>query len=108
MMIMKTYDMYGTTLSIYKVAEILSELLNLQFEERESSYVGVYLTTDYLAEEQFEVRTNFDPLDNEPAELNFPEWPTLLYISGTDRSKQIYETIKNTEMNFALLKSEII
>ena len=33
---MKTYDMYGTTLSIYEAAKSLEQLLHIKFESIES------------------------------------------------------------------------
>ena len=109
---MKTYDMYGTTLSIYEAAKSLEQLLHIKFEERESSYVGVYFTTgsfsptDSLDVEKFEIRENFDPVDSQVSMKEYSEWPTLLDIGRTERSKEIYEILKNDESNFTLLKSE--
>lgn len=105
---MKTYDLYGTELSIYEVAEILELSLNLKLQERESSYLGVYLTTDYLAIEQFKIRKNWDPIDREAAELQYAQYTTLLYLSGTDRSIIVKESLDTyAQGKFILLKSEI-
>jgi hypothetical protein len=106
---MHQYDLYGTQLSIYEAANILENLLNLKFEERESSFTGVYLTTDFMATEKFKVITNLDPIDGEPAELDYPPYRTLLYISGTNRSQEIHLNITQQNSHaFTLLKSEVL
>lgn len=55
---MRNYDTYGSKLSIYETANLLSGLFNLQFQERESSFNGIYLTTDFTVQENVKVKEN--------------------------------------------------
>ncbi|MCS7881659.1 hypothetical protein N0345_17880, partial [Pseudomonas aeruginosa] len=51
-------------------------------------------------------KANLDPLDDEPVELNFPDYPILLYINATTRSSAIEGVIKKGAC-FKLLRHEM-
>ncbi|ABR85694.1 hypothetical protein CSB95_6773 [Pseudomonas aeruginosa] len=56
--------------------------------------------------ENFILKANLDPLDDEPVELNFPDYPILLYINATTRSSAIEGVIKKGAC-FKLLRHEM-
>ncbi len=67
---MKTYDLYGSKLSLVEAKNILQELLSLNFEIKNSEYKGgEYFYAGNRLGEDFEVRQNIDPYDGEPAEI---------------------------------------
>ena len=99
--------MYGSKLSIYETANLLSGLFNLQFQERESSFSGVYLTTDFTVQENVKVKENQDPEDGEAVEDDYREWPTLVYFNFTNKSKIIFDKLKgNYPEEFTLIESK--
>ena len=104
---MPTYTLYGSQLSLAEAKEILQELLALQFEERESTYHGgEYFRAGNKAGEHFQLKENVDPFDDDPAEMNFPEFPSLLYISATLRSDELREIMEHSRGSFSLLRVE--
>lgn len=63
----------------------LSRVLDLEFEEHESSYLGVYFLGIVKGETtgnfKVTVRNNLDP-DGELEEPEYPTLPTIIHISG--------------------------
>jgi len=51
--------------------------------------VGDYYRLGSMREEHFILQRNVDLLDNDPAELEFPEAGILLYVEGTERSEEL-------------------
>jgi len=104
---MTTFILYGCKASLAEAKGILEELLSLQFEARESTYqCGEYFRVGNRAGEHFEIKKNADPFDDDPAEMNFPEFPTLLYINATSRSDELREIMEHARGGFALLRDE--
>ena len=104
---MAKYILYGSKLSLAEAKEILEELLTLQFEARESTYQGgEYFHTGSMTGEEFQLKENVDPFDDDPAEMNFPEFPTMLYINATLKSEELREIMEHARGSFALLRHE--
>ena len=104
---MATYILYGSKVSLSKAKEILEELLTLQFEARESEYQGgEYFHAGCMIAESFELKRNVDPFDGDPVEMNFPEFPTLLYINESSRSEELIKSLALADRDFILLRHE--
>jgi len=104
---MAAYILYGSKLSLAEAKEIFEELLTLQFEARESTYQGgEYFHAGSRTGEEFELKENVDPFDDDPAEMNFPEFPTLLYINATLRSDELRGIMEHARGSFSLLRDE--
>jgi hypothetical protein len=59
-----------------------------------------------VGEENFELRRNVDPLDGEPAEQAFPEIGVLLYVNGTERSRELEQILTTRIAGLRLLRRE--
>ncbi|WP_017454446.1 hypothetical protein [Herbaspirillum rubrisubalbicans] len=105
---MAIYVLYGVmSENMEEVKESLEVALNLNFEARESAYQGgQYFVSGKRTTENFVLKRNLDPIDGEPVELKFPEYPILLYINDTSRSLEIMKKIKENASQFALLKHQ--
>jgi hypothetical protein len=66
------------------LARQLETLLGVQFEDRESSYRGGAYCYAMFPQGQLYLQTNFDLLDDEPFEENWPEKQAILYLCGPD------------------------
>jgi hypothetical protein len=97
-------DLYGSALDDLDAAkEVLERALGIEFEARDSFYIGEYCSAE-AADESFQLRYNFDPLEGEPYEGEFPELTLLFYVSNTSRSQEIMDKIASGAKAFVLLK----
>ncbi len=104
---MKTYDLYGFTHNDLEGARILVErALGIRFVPHESSFIGDYYLFETAGEESFKLRSNVDPLDGEPAELDFPDIGVLLYVDGTERAKELEHRLITNIPGLRLLRRE--
>lgn len=79
----------------------------MQFEARESEYQGgEYFHAGCMIAESFELKRNVDPFDDDPVEMNFPEFPTLLYINESSRSEELIKSLALADRDFILLRHE--
>lgn len=103
---MAIYDLYGaSSADIDTVRSSLETALNVEFEAHESSYQGQYFQWGKTTGEHFVLKKNEDPIDGEPAEVNFSEEALLLYVNDTPRSEDLCRLIKSTQY-FTLLRHE--
>ncbi|SRR6266481_969503 len=105
---MAIYDLYGIlSADITEAKESLEAALDVNFEARESTYQGgEYFVFGKRASENFVLKRNLDPIDGEPAEMKFPEYPILLYINDTLRSSDLQKKIDQNANKFILLKHQ--
>ncbi|MFC5473536.1 hypothetical protein [Paraherbaspirillum soli] len=97
-------DLYGYLLPTLEEAKsILEKTLNVEFEARDSFYHGEYYRYGKSDTEHFLLKKNMDPLDGEPAEMEFPDYSILLYVNCTMRSKELNELFSSTPRSFSLL-----
>lgn len=102
---MKTYDLYGFRHEDLEAARrAVEQALGIRLIAHESSYIGDYYKLDTMGEESLELRRNIDPLDNEPAELEFPDIGVLLYIHGTERAKELEQMLTTKIPGLCLLR----
>jgi hypothetical protein len=105
---MAIYDLYGIlSADMAEAKESLEAALDINFEARESAYQGGdYFVFGKRTNENFVLKRNVDPLDGEPVEMKFPEYPILLYINDTPRSPDLQKTIDQKANEFILLKHQ--
>lgn len=103
---MPCYDLYGTMLQ--ELATVRSEIeivLQIVFRPHQSDWrSGDYWRSGELGQENFILQSNRS--DDEPAELEFAEFPTLLYVSNTERSDAIRSALARCTTPFVRLKHE--
>lgn len=106
---MKSFDLYGINLSDLSDARAAVEsIFEISMEERDSGYQGgIYYLFGDRGSENFILKRNIDIDDGEPAELEFPEYPVLLYINKTVRPAEIKEIIEKMSFAFFLRHEEI-
>ncbi|WP_175181465.1 hypothetical protein [Achromobacter aegrifaciens] len=102
------YDLYGAKdISLLLARSRIEEVFGISFEERNSTYHGGdYYMFGSNDSENFVLKMNLDPFDEEPVEQGFPDYPVLLYINATDRSSDIEEAIKKSDC-FKRLRHEV-
>lgn len=107
---MTTYDLYGfSSDDISEARNILENTLGILFEEHDSAYQGGdYFRCGTTAGENFILKRNVDPFDNDPAETNFPGFSILFYVNDTSRSVDLRETMVQKAKGFSLLRHEDI
>lgn len=105
---MASYDLYGAASSDLDGARTcLETALTIVFEPRNSTYHGGnYFRCGKSEGENFILKRNVDPFDNEPAELDFPDSQLLLYVNKTLRPLDIQEVIRVGDTGFMLLQRE--
>lgn len=92
---MKTYDLYGTSeLSASQLRDRATQLLGVEFQERDSSYRGVYYRAGDLRGEHFVVLSNGP--EDDPDELPEPDFAdkrVLLEVNATERKESLRELL---------------
>lgn len=104
---MIAYDLYGTkNLSLLLAREHIEKILECLLMKEIVLIKEDYYMFGSNDSENFILKANLDPLDDEPVELNFPDYPILLYINATTRSSAIEGVIKKGAC-FKLLRHEM-
>ena len=102
---MSVYDLYGATSDDINKAKVeLEEALGLKFEARDSFFLGEYFRSGQQYEADFQLRFNLDPLDLEPAEMDFPDYRLLLYVNGTCKENEIFGRLQAGAKEFVFLR----
>ncbi|TKC79202.1 hypothetical protein FAZ69_30540 [Trinickia terrae] len=105
---MTIYDLYGfSSADIDKAKSILETALGIRFVAHSGSYHGDrYFIFGDDEGEHFVLKQNVDPFDDEPAEMDYPEHPILLYVNDTSRSVDLQKIIAKKAEGFVLLRHE--
>ncbi|MGK5545585.1 hypothetical protein ACSNOH_12750 [Streptomyces sp. URMC 127] len=75
------HSLYGVReADVHQTARIIAEVLNCDFQERESDYLGVYWLAR-AAEARIKVVSLLAP-DGEPLEEGFEQYETLIYVDA--------------------------
>lgn len=94
---LKNYDLYGfLEPRLESVREGVESALNVVFELRDSSYVGVYFRCETAVGDEFIVQRNHDEASDDWAEDAFQQFPTLLYAtlsSEPDATRNVVTSI---------------
>jgi hypothetical protein len=92
---MKTFDLYGAPeLTADEVCAAVGAALGVSFVEHDSSFRGRYFRADGVP--RLEVQPNQVPGDDgefEAMEPEFVEYPTLLYVYGSDRPDEVRDQL---------------
>ncbi|MDX4948063.1 hypothetical protein [Providencia manganoxydans] len=104
---MSFYDLYAFNgLCINEAKTIIEHVLDIKFEERESSFQGgLYYLSGSKGSENFILKKNVDPFDGEPSEMEHPESDILFYINDTNRNENLKHILFDTN-RFVLLRTE--
>lgn len=104
---MATNDLYGCLVpTLEESKSLLEKILDITFEARDSLYHGEYYHYGNNAEEHFLLKNNVDPFDGEPAEINFADYPILLYVNRTTRSSELRNLFDRALGKFPLLRQK--
>ncbi|MDA0183213.1 hypothetical protein OJ997_23080 [Solirubrobacter phytolaccae] len=90
---MPAYDLYGS--EVHEMAELqrfVERALPVRFADRTSDYIGDYAGSGLPGNEHFQIRSSVDA-DGELVEPDFAQFRTLLYVSGTDRSRELQHAL---------------
>jgi hypothetical protein len=103
---MAIFDLYAINTDNLNEASVLVErALLISLEGRESTYEGgVYFRSGNKSGENFVLKRNIDPFDDEPVEQAFPEARILFYVNDTRRQAEIQDAL--VRGGFVLLRSE--
>ena len=102
---MPVYDLYGAASDDMNKAKLaLEEALKIKFIARDSTYnCGEYFLSGQKGEENFVLKRNLDPFDLAPLEMDFPQYPMLLYVNHTSRSEELFDRIQAGVKELTLL-----
>jgi hypothetical protein len=105
---MKIYDVYGLRaddfISVLPAAE--RRAAGYPFEERESWYLGgiYYRSGSDPAKENFSIRRNFNPAEEEWNESDFKDWAILFYVNNTERAEEIERLLRKEMPETVLIR----
>lgn len=92
---MKTYDLYGTSeMTIDQLRDRIEQLLEVEFHEHDSSYVGVYYRAGDLRGENFVLQANGPEEDpDELPEPEFAEQSVILEVNASERPEALRKVL---------------
>ncbi len=103
---MKTYDLYGTSaLTPGQLVAVVTPLLGLEFEERDSGYRGGYYRAGHLREEHIVILGNDRQDEDELPEPDFADTPVLLEVNATRRPDDLRRLLAQVP-ELSLLRSK--
>ena len=104
----RRFDLFGIKNGDLKDARMRVEaVLGIRLILHESSYHGgVYYRCGSPGEEEFILKRNYDPIEEEYAEEAFPQHSVLLYVDCTARSEVIKDKLQGCSHGFEHLRSE--
>src|SRR5258708_39753737 len=93
--------------NITKTSEILASILNLEWEERKSSFMGDYYNVGMTGEEHLQLRLNYWQPEGW-TKPDYKEYPFLFYVSASDRGPQIEEQLRQSlAENITLIERKV-
>jgi hypothetical protein len=81
-MVKSYYHTFGSQLSIDELTDLLRRRLELEFEPRESSYIGSYWQYSGRVADKITIESNLRTDSNEWKEEKFKQYPVLVYVSN--------------------------
>ena len=102
---MLNYLVYGYAGGM-QLAKLKTETaLQINFEKRDSSYLGDYFLYGSASQLLLEIKENIEKIDGEALEREFSQYPTLLYIAVAPAFVEILDRLPH---EFFLLKKEAL
>ena len=87
---MLTNDLYGFPESaLDAVREAVEQALGIALTKHHTIYRGEHYACDGCGAETFLLQANWEALDAELMEEQFPDMRVLLYVSGSDHATQV-------------------
>lgn len=95
---MRVYDLYGIEMgSLDEVAIQVSRLLGIEFEERESDFIGgLYYRAKLVEGGTMRLQYNYNEQYEAFQVTKFPEFPILLYIDDTPQYEVYQDKLLST------------
>jgi hypothetical protein len=104
---MKTYDLYGfKSDSLMKAKSWVEKALGIQLRAHENLNAGDYFRLDYDDGENFILKKNFDPYEEEVIEDDFQDYQVLFYVNRTYRGDEIEDKLVSGIPRIKLLRRE--
>ncbi len=99
---MRVYDLYGIEMgSLDEVAIQVSRLLGIEFEERESDFIGgLYYRAKLVEGGNLELQRNYNKKYEAFQETKFAEFQIILYLNDIPQ----YEVYQDKLLNMAACK----
>ncbi len=106
----RQFDVYGfNNRSLAEIRKSLEELLNIRFEEHESTYhCGLYYRYESGDTEHLILQSNFDEHYDEWTEEEHRESKVLLYVNDAEEFKDIEAILLTRTIHAILLRREIL
>ena len=102
-------DIFGFSVNdLDLVRNVLETCLRIQFVPRESSFRGEYYLYEGPDGEELLLEMNVDPEDGEPFYSEFSDYPVILLVDATTRSKQLAELLLDKIEGCKLLRHKDI
>jgi hypothetical protein len=104
----KTFDVYGTSsMTPAQLRDRLTSLLKTGFQERESSYWGIYFLGGDPRREHFRILDNVHDDPEELPYLEFADVPVVLEVNEPDRPDELRELLESVPGLVLLRRKEI-
>lgn len=103
---MLSEDLYGSPFAdLQATRDALETILDCVFKARDSEhYAGLYYLASIGDQEEIRIRQNLDPYDEEPAELDFPQYRIIIDVYGTSRPAYFEDKLEAADTPFKLLR----
>lgn len=108
---MKRYDVYGVKSKKFEpVIQVLEKNLGIKFKPHDSIYHGgrYYRSGKAKGDENFVVKKNFNPIDQEWEEEDFRQMDLLLFVNNTDRGDELKNIIEHAIPDTVIIRKKEI
>lgn len=106
---MKTFILYGVRCSTLDEARHkLEALVDIALDEREGLHAGGVHYTFHSSGKVLDLKNNIDLDDNEPVEVEFPEYPYLLYFNFADKHPALLRKLETASDTFVRLRTAVV
>jgi hypothetical protein len=99
-------SLYGYAIDDIELAKVaLEKMLGATLSAHDSLYYGgAYYRYGQRGEDTILLRRNIDPIDNEPAELDFPDLPIIVYLDLRSTPGQLERLLDGDSSEFIGLR----
>lgn len=88
-----------------QIASRLTDILNIQFEAHDNSFLGEYYLYKDASEQRFRLQYNYVPEQDDWIELDLKDYQILFYVYNAINADVIEETIEQSELDLELIRS---
>lgn len=99
-------DLYGFTGDeLEAIRGMIERALRITLHKDRNQYRGIFYSVQDLDGETFILQRNWEPLDNEPMEEQYPDMSVLLYVQNTRRASEL-ELLLTTTTSGQLIRRQ--